>query len=958
MRDRETRRGRTDRRPWRIFHFDAPLLVFLTLGWLLIFAAATLALQRDSQRWLSVNLGSQVSANYGVDIVEAPRLAPVRPQIVEAVRQDARAIELSTPTVAVAEATLTPTLGPTLTPALTLSPYMLAVSVGGPYRAKEGSPVSLVARVAGSATETLTYRWDLDDDGAYDDAKGVSASVVFYDEGEYTVGVQVADQTGRVAADTATVRVSNVAPMVDVGGDRYTAEGEEIAFLARVSDPGHDVLFYYWDLGDGTQATGTLRPRHTYLDNGDYTVRLRAEDNDGAVTEASFVARVGNLPPVVDAGPDQMTTEGGSVAFSGTASDPGVFDSLSYAWDLNYDGLTFTPDILGPTASAVYSDGPAAVVAALRVEDKDGGKTLDTVNVSVNNVAPAIASVTNDGPVGEGSPMTLVVNATDVGSDTLTYAFDWENDGDFDAVGQPAVVSHVWYNQGTYIVGIGTDDGDGGQAFTTTAVSAYNVAPTAAAGPEVARLEGSLVTFSGSGSSDPGIYDVLTYQWSFGDGSPIASGITATHIYADNNVYSATLTVTDDSGAGDADSVAVTILNANPIADAGLNRTSDEGVQLNLTGAASDPGAADMLTFAWDFDFDGFNFNEDATGVSVNRTYPDGPAGYVVALRVRDDDYPYPPGGGGEIGEAIDTLQVTVNNVPPIAEANGPYTGHTGQSITLSGTGWDVPADVLSYAWDLDSNGTFDLAGQTVITAWNMAGVYTVTLRVTDDDGGAGSDSAQVTVSNTPPTADAGGPYIGDEGSPIVLIGTGFDADGDPLTYIWDLDYDSIFETPGQVVTNTWPDDGVYTITLRVDDGWGGVATDDATVIVNNVPPTADAGGPYTTTVGITVTLVGTGTDVLSDALTYTWDLNDDSFFDDGTGQVVTYVWTTTGIYTVTLQVDDGDGGVTTDATTVNVNSLYPVAWLGVSYFLALSKEVFFLRKRRTRGSSRADHRR
>jgi PKD repeat protein len=1006
-----------------------------------------------------------------------------------------------------------------------------------------------------------------------------------------------------------------------------------------------------------------------------------------------------------------VTTEGSSVVFSGTASDPGVFDSLSYAWDLDYDGLTFTPDAFGPAALAAYPDGPAAIVAALRVEDKDGGKALDTVNVRVNNVAPAIGGVTNDGPVGEGSPLTLVVNATDVGSDTLTYAFDWENDGDFDAVDQPAVVSHIWYNQGVYTVSIRADDEDGGQAFTTTAVSAYNVAPTAVAGPEVARLEGSLVTFDGSGSSDPGIYDVLTYQWSFGDGSPIASGITATHSYADNNVYSATLTVTDDSGAGDADSVAVTILNANPVADAGDDRVSDEGVELNfVVGAASDPGADDTLTFAWDFDFDGDNFDEDATGMSVDSTYPDGPASYVVALRVRDDDYPYPTGGGGEIGEAIDTLQVTVDNLPPVAEANGPYSGTEMQRITLSGTGLDVPADVLSYAWDLDSNGTFDLAGQSVITAWNTAGVYTVTLRVTDDDGGAGSDIARVTISNAPPTADAGGPYIGDEGrpivlmgigsdptndpltytwdldydsifetlgqvvtntwpddgvftvtlrvddgrggvttddaivivnnvpptadagpdqvvvvgdpvtlvgsatdpgadvltfewdfnydgftfdvdatgqiattsysigpatytvglrvtdddggigfdtaqvtvinappaadaggpyvgdegSPIVLIGTGFDPDGDPLTYTWDLDYDSIFETPGQVVTNTWPDNGVYTVTLRVDDGRGGIATDDATVVVNNVPPTADAGpdqvavegdpvtlvgsatdpgadtltfewdfdydgftfnvdatgqtvtasypvapaiytvalrvtdddggagydtaqvtvianqpptadaggpyigdegtpillagtgfdpngdpltydwdldydstfetpgqvvtniwpddgvytvtlqvddgrggvdtddatvivnnvppiadagGPYTTTVGITLTLIGTGTDVLSDILTYTWDLNDDGFFDDGTGQVVTYVWTMTGIYTVTLQVDDGDGGVTTDATTVNVNSLYPVVWLGVPYFLALSREVIFLRKRRTRDSRRPGHR-
>jgi PKD repeat protein len=178
------------------------------------------------------------------------------------------------------------------------------------------------------------------------------------------------------------------------------------------------------------------------------------------------------------------------------------------------------------------------------------------------------------------------------------------------------------------------------------------------------------------------------------------------------------------------------------------------------------------------------------------------------------------------------------------------------------------------------------------------------------------------------------------------LRGSGTDPNSDPLTYGWDLDYDGSFETSGQGVAYQWPDNGGYTITLRVDDGRGGVATDNATVTVNNVPPTADAGGPYTTTVGVNLALDATATDVPADLLTYTWDLDDDGFFDDGTGQTVTYTWAVTGIYTVSLQVSDDDGGVTTDATTVNVSSLYPVAWLPIPYLLLLSKKATVARRR------------
>jgi hypothetical protein len=321
----------------------------------------------------------------------------------------------------------------------------------------------------------------------------------------------------------------------------------------------------------------------------------------------------------------------------------------------------------------------------------------------------------------------------------------------------------------------------------------------------------------------------------------------------------------------------------------------------------------------------------------VDWSYGDGPASYLVAYRVRDDDYPYPPEGGGEVGEAIDTLWVTVNNVPPRADAGVSYSGQEGEPIALNGTGSDVPADVLTYEWDVDGDGNYDLSGPSVSHTWLLAGDYEVTLRVTDDDGGFGLDTAQVAVAgNRLPTADAGGPHRGYEGEPIELRGSGVDPDGDPLAYIWDLDYDSTFETPGQVVTNTWPDDGVFTVTLRVDDGRGGFDTDDATVTVQNMAPTIiSTGGPYTATVGIARTLVATATDVPADTLTYDWDLDDDGFFDDGTGSVVTYTWATTGIYTVTLRVDDGDGGIATDETTVNVNTLLPVAWVGASYLLA-----------------------
>jgi PKD repeat protein len=918
------------------FRFDVLLLVFLPMSLLLIFTMATLGMQRSAQQWLPVNLMSRISGNYSVDASEANKLARVNPQIIEAIKQDARIAKIWPINAGDYQVTPTPPVEPP--PSLPLPE--LTANAGGPYKGFEGSLISLVARGAGSALSSvpepaITYRWDLDNDNAYDDARGGATSVVFFDEGEYTIGLQATDRTGRVATDTTTVSVSNVAPIVSIDETMFANEAEEISFLASASDPGHDVLLYEWDFGDGSvRVLDTLSPKHTYLDNGDYTVRLRVRDNDDGLTEASMIVHVMNLPPIVDAGPDRVTNEGDLVAFSGSATDPaGNLDKLTYAWDLNYDGSTFTFDALGPNASIVYADGPVAIVAALLVRDDDGGQTIDTVNVTVGNVAPKITSVTNNGPVGEGAPVTLQVSASDVGKDTLTYAFDWNNDGSFEAENQPASVSRTWYNQGNYKIGLRVSDDDGGQVFTTTTVSIFNVPPTAvASGPSGARFEGSTVSFNGNGSSDPGTSDVLTYTWSFGDGS-IASGINVTHIYADNNVYSATLTVMDDSGDSDTDSIPVTILNANPIAEAGPDRTVNEGVLITFNGNANDPGTADTLTLNWDFDYDGVTFDVQATGPSVQKIYLDGPKTFKVALRVRDDDYPYPTGGGGEIGEHIDTLIVTVQNVPPIADAQGPYVGIETFPTTLSGTAIDVPLDTLTYEWDLDNNGAFETPGQTVINTWNTAGVYTVTLRVTDDDGGVGSDTTKVTINNAPPTAEANGPYTTTVNLPVTLSGAGStDPTGDPLTYQWNFgDGTPVVTTTNTTVTHIYADDGIFTAILRVNDGRGGIGTDTATVTVNNLPPTAVATANLTTTLeGVPITFDGSGSSDpgLYDILTHQWDFGDGSPL--ATGITVTHAYPDNNIYTATLTVTDDGGMADTDTiTNITILNANPVAEAG-----------------------------
>lgn len=95
---------------------------------------------------------------------------------------------------------------------------------------------------------------------------------------------------------------------------------------------------------------------------------------------------------------------------------------------------------------------------------------------------------------------------------------------------------------------------------------------------------------------------------------------------------------------------------------------------------------------------------------------------------------------------------VTLNDAPT-ADAGGPYSVVEGQSVTLSATGTDREDDArglpLSYAWDLDNNGSFETAGPSVpfVAPANSApSVFTVKVQTTDSGGRVAVDTATVQV--------------------------------------------------------------------------------------------------------------------------------------------------------------------------------------------------------------------
>jgi len=370
----------------------------------------------------------------------------------------------------------------------------------------------------------------------------------------------------------------------------------------------------------------------------------------GSVPDLSYFAlfETSNLPPVADAGGPYSVDEGDTVGLTGSGSDPDG-DPLTFTWDLDDDG-TFDAPGQNVDFSATLLDGPSIQIVVLQVCDDKGSCATDQATVTINNVAPMVYAG-SDQAVDEGELVSFSGSFIDPGV-ADTHTIEW-NFGDGVATDGTLTPLHVYADNGTYTVTLTVTDDDGGVGSDTLTVTVSNVAPTVEAGADQTVDEGELVNFAGS-FNDPGTADTHTIEWDFGDGGTATSMLTPTHTYADDGIYTVTLTVTDDDGGVDSDTLTVTVANVAPTVDAGPDQQVYEDEMFQLQGSFSDPGILDTHTATIDWgdgsvDVRVVTENNGSGEVMGSHTYAM-PGVYIVTLTVTDDD-----GGVG-----MDTMEMTV----------------------------------------------------------------------------------------------------------------------------------------------------------------------------------------------------------------------------------------------------------------------------------------------------------
>jgi PKD repeat protein len=282
-----------------------------------------------------------------------------------------------------------------------------------------------------------------------------------------------------------------------------------------------------------------------------------------------------------------------NVAFTSSGSIDPDGTIVSYAWDFG-DGGTSTEANPSHTYTA-----PGSYVTTLTVTDDADGTSSATVAIeAVANQVPHAAAEASPLTVREGGSVEFSsAGSTDPDGAIVSHLWDF-GDGETSSAANP---SHRYEAPGTYHVSLTVTDDDGATATDQDAVVitvVANQAPVAAlnATPQTGARP-LVVAFSASASADPD-GTIVSYEWDFGDGGT-STEADPSHTYTDDGSYTAVVTVSDDNGATDTDSVVIAVV----IDDDGDGFSPPE--DCNDAAPLTHPGATDQLGDDIDQDCDG-----------------------------------------------------------------------------------------------------------------------------------------------------------------------------------------------------------------------------------------------------------------------------------------------------------------------------------------------------------------
>jgi len=812
--------------------------------------------------------------------------------------------------------------------------------------------------------DSVVYLWNFGASGITNSTKKTPGPLIFNKAGIFPVTLTVTDSKGLADPTPSSINVTvnaladsapNGTIVSPAGSTVDVFKGSSLTFKASATDPDGDTnLNYSWNFGSYRSGLVGQNVTVTFDTVATVTVKLNVRDSSGKLDPTADTITVRVLNEAINSEPNgtitgpagnQTVNVGESINFASTATDP-EGGTLTYLWDFGTSGISRS-SVKNP-GNKVFDKAGAFDVSLTVTDDKGlSDSTPDTVRITVAtlNSAPngQIDTPTNRN-VNVGESLFFSGTGTDADGDAVVYLWDFGNSGIAKSTNEdPGAI--IFNQAGSFQVSLTVTD-ENGLPDPTPATMTVNVASVTTGNPNgfivspivssVTVPDGGTLTLTANGT-DPDGDTQLTYIWDFGAYGPKKIGQTVSMTFDEPGSVAVKLLVRDSTNLYDPTPATLTVSvltitqgNQPPesvIRVPSTDKSIAEGETVFFGGLATDPEDNTPLKYFWNFDGAVPNSTMQNPGSIVFSN----PGVYRVTLASTDNM------GATDNTPAVRIITVGGESVSaPDSIINSPVSDvviDVGDSVRFSGSGTDLDNDTpYAYFWNFDGVAPNSTSASPGDITFNNAGVYHISLRVTDSTGTKDSTPAtvQVTVTNfnsqnEPPNSVIITPSMNVvifEGDSLTLRGTGNDPEGDNLAYLWDLDGaapNSTANNPGDI---QFTQAGIYNLRFAVTDSSGLTDPTPATVRVtvkaapSSIAPNGVITSPATgmrISVGDVVNFSGFGTDADGNTpLSYLW--NFDGAIPHATGtNPGNVVFGNPGTYRVRFSVTDATG--LTDST-------------------------------------------
>ncbi|MBC8343690.1 MAG: T9SS type A sorting domain-containing protein [Bacteroidetes bacterium] len=517
--------------------------------------------------------------------------------------------------------------------------------------------------------------------------------------------------------DTINVTIiNNMKPVANAGKDVYIKPNTAGTLNgSKSTDMEMDSLSFHWSsptsivLSDSTVISPTFTSPNWTSDTSVVITLTVSDYFEKSAIDTVEIFVMGNLPPIANAGPNQMVKPGALVTLDGSRSyDPeGMF--FNYSWTTGSGIVLSDSTEVQPYFTAPNYGVDSILTFSLVVNDGEKMSLLDQVDISVFSNFPPIANAGNDTTTIEGRTVILdgsqsfdpegeslsflwrvlsgrimsTANPNTNASPLINIEIISDSTSSTVEVRAPYVVDRE-----IFLIELEVSESEKIARDTVMVMVTNNRIPIAHAGDDIEMKEGQTVYLDGNQSIDPDGTS-LTYDWitpvgiSLNNPAIATPNFTAPQVTADTS-FMFLLRVSDGDFWSKKDTMFVNVMdNEAPIANAGLDRIAISGSVIQLDGSQSSDMDGDPLRFSW-------TGPENVYLSNPSTQVPEFVAPIVSSAFILEFTLIVSDGGASSFP---DTVQVTVEPVQDAVDVAGP-----GSTPVTAGSGIDIivtaPAEV------------------------------------------------------------------------------------------------------------------------------------------------------------------------------------------------------------------------------------------------------------------------